>query len=45
LLPGDTVLLKIGTAYHYRTMSAAPTKSPQVIRSGRIRLIDAPQFP
>ena len=45
LLPTDTSSMSIGTAYEYRVMIAAPASSPQVVKSGRIRLRDAPAFP
>ncbi len=45
LFQGDTSLMQVGTAYHFRVMIEAPESSPQVVRGGRIRLIDAPLFP
>lgn len=45
MLPAETAVMQIGTAYEYRTMAQAPASSAQVIRSGRIRLKDAPAFP
>ncbi len=45
LFQSDTSLMQIGTAYHFRVMIEAPDSSPQVVRGGRIKLIDAPVFP